>query len=237
MSPQPEHVRRTALRVDGLGVTVGAHRRAAVHDVSFDDRPRRVRRPGRRVRQRQDADLPLGPRPAATRGRGRRRPGPARLRRGRGRPDHRPAPTWDEVRGVRLGAVFQDPASYLNPSLTVGHQLAEQLRGQARAGPRPGPRAQRRAVHRGGAARPGPGLPPVPARALGRHAPTRPDRHRGVAASPSCSSPTRRRPRSTWWCRPRSWSCCRGSGAPTSCRCCSSPTTSPSSPRRATGCW
>jgi peptide/nickel transport system ATP-binding protein len=36
--------------------------------------------------------------------------------------------TWDRVRGLRLGAVFQDPTSYLNPSLTVGHQLAEQLR-------------------------------------------------------------------------------------------------------------
>jgi peptide/nickel transport system ATP-binding protein len=36
--------------------------------------------------------------------------------------------TWNQVRGTRLGAVFQDPASYLNPSLTVGHQLAEQLR-------------------------------------------------------------------------------------------------------------
>ena len=36
--------------------------------------------------------------------------------------------TWNRARGVRLGAVFQDPASYLNPSLTVGHQLAEQLR-------------------------------------------------------------------------------------------------------------
>ncbi len=36
--------------------------------------------------------------------------------------------TWDRVRATRVGAVFQDPASYLNPSLTVGHQLAEQLR-------------------------------------------------------------------------------------------------------------
>ncbi|MFC7494392.1 MULTISPECIES: ABC transporter ATP-binding protein [unclassified Nocardioides] len=36
--------------------------------------------------------------------------------------------TWNQVRGTRVGAVFQDPASYLNPSLTVGHQLAEQLR-------------------------------------------------------------------------------------------------------------
>lgn len=36
--------------------------------------------------------------------------------------------TWDKVRATRLSAVFQDPASYLNPSLTVGHQLVEQLR-------------------------------------------------------------------------------------------------------------
>ncbi|MFE4370739.1 ABC transporter ATP-binding protein [Streptomyces sp. NPDC056835] len=35
---------------------------------------------------------------------------------------------WNAVRGSRIGAVFQDPASYLNPSLTVGRQLAEQLR-------------------------------------------------------------------------------------------------------------
>ncbi|MER5946536.1 ABC transporter ATP-binding protein [Streptomyces sp. NPDC001904] len=35
---------------------------------------------------------------------------------------------WNAVRGRRVGAVFQDPASYLNPSLTVGRQLAEQLR-------------------------------------------------------------------------------------------------------------
>jgi len=35
---------------------------------------------------------------------------------------------WERLRGVSLGAVFQDPASYLNPSLTVGRQLAEPLR-------------------------------------------------------------------------------------------------------------
>ncbi|MDN3356383.1 ABC transporter ATP-binding protein [Actinomadura sp. DC4] len=34
---------------------------------------------------------------------------------------------WDAVRGRTLGAVFQDPASYLNPSITVGHQLTESL--------------------------------------------------------------------------------------------------------------
>jgi peptide/nickel transport system ATP-binding protein len=34
----------------------------------------------------------------------------------------------DRVRATSIGAVFQDPASYLNPSLTVGRQLAEQVR-------------------------------------------------------------------------------------------------------------
>jgi peptide/nickel transport system ATP-binding protein len=35
---------------------------------------------------------------------------------------------WEQVHGAAMGAVFQDPASYLNPSLTVGSQLAEVLR-------------------------------------------------------------------------------------------------------------
>jgi peptide/nickel transport system ATP-binding protein len=35
---------------------------------------------------------------------------------------------WEKVHGTRIGAIFQDPASYLNPSLSVGRQLAEVLR-------------------------------------------------------------------------------------------------------------
>ena len=35
---------------------------------------------------------------------------------------------WRGLRSTRIGAVFQDPASYLNPSLPVGRQLAEVLR-------------------------------------------------------------------------------------------------------------
>jgi peptide/nickel transport system ATP-binding protein len=35
---------------------------------------------------------------------------------------------WERVHGSGIGAVFQDPASYLNPVLTVGGQLAEALR-------------------------------------------------------------------------------------------------------------
>ncbi|MGW6268873.1 ABC transporter ATP-binding protein [Streptomyces sp. NPDC055060] len=39
-----------------------------------------------------------------------------------------PRKGWNGIRGRRVAAVFQDPASYLNPSLAVGRQLAEQLR-------------------------------------------------------------------------------------------------------------
>ena len=38
---------------------------------------------------------------------------------------------WNAVRGPRVGIVFQDPASYLNPSIPVGRQLVEALRTHA----------------------------------------------------------------------------------------------------------
>jgi peptide/nickel transport system ATP-binding protein len=35
---------------------------------------------------------------------------------------------WEGVRGRRIGAVFQDPTSFLNPSLSIGSQVSEVLR-------------------------------------------------------------------------------------------------------------
>jgi peptide/nickel transport system ATP-binding protein len=35
---------------------------------------------------------------------------------------------WERLHGSHMGAVFQDTASYLNPMIPVGHQLAEVLR-------------------------------------------------------------------------------------------------------------
>ncbi|MTD54379.1 ABC transporter ATP-binding protein [Amycolatopsis pithecellobii] len=48
---------------------------------------------------------------------------------------------WTALRGSTISAVFQDPASYLNPSIPVGAQLAEVLRVKKKLG--------RRAARRG----------------------------------------------------------------------------------------
>ena len=38
---------------------------------------------------------------------------------------HATTATWRGIRGTKIGAVFQDPGAYLNPSIPVGRQLAE----------------------------------------------------------------------------------------------------------------
>ena len=45
---------------------------------------------------------------------------------------------WTELRGSTISAVFQDPASYLNPSIPAGPQIAEVIRVKKKvAGGRP----------------------------------------------------------------------------------------------------
>ena len=126
--PDPATARTRTLRVDGLGVTVGQQRREAVHGVTFEiARGESVglvgeSGSGKTLTCRSVLGLlPAGCDVAAgsiVLGAGDSEVELTTVRR-RG---------WDRIRGLRLAAVFQDPASYLNPSLTVGHQLAEQLR-------------------------------------------------------------------------------------------------------------
>jgi peptide/nickel transport system ATP-binding protein len=130
-SPLPDPTapsRPPTLRVDGLGVTVGQDRRHAVRGVSFEiARGESVglvgeSGSGKTLTCRSVLGLlPQGCDVAA---------GSIRLGDGSDEVELTTVRRrgWDRLRGLRLAAVFQDPASYLNPSLTVGHQLSEQLR-------------------------------------------------------------------------------------------------------------
>ena len=114
------------------------------------------------------------------------------------------------IRGSRIAMVFQEPMTSLNPVLTVGD-----------AGRRGGARARGRVEAGGAWARavamlatvgiPDPAAPRarLSAPALRRHAAARDDRDGAPAASPRCSSPTSRRPRSTSRSRRRSSSSSR----------------------------
>ena len=87
---------------------------------------------------------------------------------------------WERLHGTGIGAVFQDPASYLNPNLTVGSQLAEVLRVKQRLRRREAHRQEHRLA---GGRRPAPsglGLPPDPGRTVRRHAAAGHDRDRDL---------------------------------------------------------
>jgi peptide/nickel transport system ATP-binding protein len=115
------------LAVDGLQVSVGAHL-VAVSDVSFEihrgESVGLVGESGSGKTLTCRAVLGLLPETGAVDagtirfGDGETAVDLTRAKRG----------TWNQIRGARLAAVFQDPASYLNPSLTIGYQVVEQLR-------------------------------------------------------------------------------------------------------------
>ncbi|WP_051742362.1 ABC transporter ATP-binding protein [Kitasatospora sp. MBT66] len=126
--------RAAALRVEGLHVTVGHGRTEAVRDVSFDLLPGEAvglvgeSGSGKTLTCRSVLGLPA-PGVAVSAG---------RIVLGGTADDSDDSDDtdlvgltdrqWQQVRGTRIGAVFQDPGSYLNPSLTVGRQLGEPLR-------------------------------------------------------------------------------------------------------------
>ncbi|MFF3567765.1 ABC transporter ATP-binding protein [Nocardia jiangxiensis] len=118
---------RPVLRVDGLNVDIADGRRA-LRDVSFEIRQGEtvalVGESGSGKTLTCRAVLGLLPPGVTIEG------GAVTLGSGESAVEltgARPA-TWKRLRGNRIAAVFQDPGSYLNPSLTIGHQVAEQLR-------------------------------------------------------------------------------------------------------------
>ena len=129
--PTSDRARPVTLRVENLGVTVGHGQRSAVSDVTFEvargESVGLVGESGSGKTLTCRSVLGLLPTGCDVAGGSIRLgdtdggEGDLELVGARRR-------TWDKVRATRLSAVFQDPASYLNPSLTVGHQLVEQLR-------------------------------------------------------------------------------------------------------------
>ncbi|MEV5410410.1 ABC transporter ATP-binding protein [Thermopolyspora sp. NPDC052614] len=55
-----------------------------------------------------------------------------------------PPAAWDEIRRTRVGMIFQDPLTYLNPTMRVGKQVAESIPADREGGDA----ARTRAVHR-----------------------------------------------------------------------------------------
>jgi peptide/nickel transport system ATP-binding protein len=81
------------------------------------------------------------------------------------------------VRGADVAMIFQEPMTSLNPVLTIGRQLVEAIRVhrrcvRGRVAPAGHRGADRRADRRARAP-----AAPISARAFGRHAPARHDRH------------------------------------------------------------
>ena len=88
-----------------------------------------------------------------------------------------------KIRGRKIGAIFQDPLTSLNPLYTVGRQLIETIQTHLPVGADEARAARDRAAagdrHPGGRA----AHRPLPAPVLRRHAPARRDRARARAPS------------------------------------------------------
>ncbi len=108
-----------------------------------------------------------------------------------------PQTELEDLRGNRIGMIFQEPLTSLNPVMTIGDQIAEGVMQHRHVSRRT---ARRRAIetldpgaHAGSRAEGG----SVSAPALGRHAPAGDDRLGARLRAARCSSPTSRRPLST----------------------------------------
>ena len=80
------------------------------------------------------------------------------------------------VRGARIGMIFQEPSAALNPVFTIGAQLCAALRAH-RTSPNARPARAPKPCCARSASRSRAPPPPHPHRVVGRHVPTRHDRH------------------------------------------------------------
>jgi hypothetical protein len=78
-----------------------------------------------------------------------------------------------KIRGRRIGAIFQDPLTSLNPLYTIGAQLVETIQTHLPMNAAQARRARHRAPGRGGHPRARPAHRPLSPPVLGRHAPAR----------------------------------------------------------------
>ncbi len=97
----------------------------AIDGVSPVGRPRRVPRHRRRVRQRQDDDRAVDHAAAARR---RVVVGGRSWSTGVDVPVRCRNRQMEQVRGNQIGMIFQDPLTSLNPTMTIGDQIAESVR-------------------------------------------------------------------------------------------------------------
>ena len=191
-----------ALEVDNLSTHIKLSRATvqAVGNVSSASTPRDPRA-GRRVRLRQVDARALDPRPAAER-----------------RSHHRaarsssagrelvglPGAELREIRGNEVAMIFQDSQSSLNPTKTIGEQVAEPVRLHRGASKKEALDRALEVLELVGLPRPARAPRRLSAPAVRRAAPARDDRDRARRASRRCCSPTSRRPRSTSRSRRRS---------------------------------
>ena len=105
----------------------------AVDGVTMHVEPGEIARHRGRVGLRQDHDRAVDHAPAS--GRRPHRRGPIQLsgRQITGLSDEQ----MRKIRGNEIGMIFQDPMTSLNPTMTVGEQIAEAVRAAPRVSPRP----------------------------------------------------------------------------------------------------
>ena len=109
-----------------------------------------------------------------------------------------------EIRGRRIGIIFQDPLTSLNPLLRIGDQLTETILAHTSLTPKQArERADRLARARSAFPRRKSASTAIPTNSPAACASASSSRSRS-APSPRSSSPTSRRPRSTFRCRRRS---------------------------------